>query len=212
MRQGGQAGSAEDKAAAGKEGGQAGSAEDKAAAGKEGGQAGSAEDKAAAGRAGSAEDKAAAGRAGSAEDKAAAGRAGSAEDKAAAGERSGERRKAEMALVIKKKWLDKIFARKKVWEIRSSSTKRRGWIHLAESGSGNLCGGAKLKDCIPVPRGEFLKHRRLHGVTSLNDVKYKKIWAWVLSDARKYSCPFDYDHTQGAVIFVRVRGRMGPQA
>jgi hypothetical protein len=208
MRQGGQAGSAEDKAAAGKEGGQAGSAEDKAAAGR----AGSAEDKAAAGRAGSAEDKAAAGRAGSAEDKAAAGRAGSAEDKAAAGERSGERRKAEMALVIKKKWLDKIFARKKVWEIRSSSTKRRGWIHLAESGSGNLCGGAKLKDCIPVPRGEFLKHRRLHGVTSLNDVKYKKIWAWVLSDARKYSCPFDYHHTQGAVIFVRVRGRMGPQA
>jgi len=212
MRQGGQAGSAEDKAAAGKEGGQAGSAEDKAAAGTEGGPAGSAEDKAAAGRAGSAEDKAAAGRAGSAEDKAAAGRAGSAEDKAAAGERSGERRKAEMALVIKKKWLDKIFARKKVWEIRSSSTKRRGWIHLAESGSGNLCGGAKLKDCIPVPRGEFLKHRRLHGVTSLNDVKYKKIWAWVLSDARKYSCPFDYHHTQGAVIFVRVRGRMGPQA
>ena len=61
------------------------------------------------------------------------GSAGSAEDKIEAGQRSGLRRKAQMALIIKKFWLDKILAGKKVWEVRSRSTKRRGWIHLAES-------------------------------------------------------------------------------
>jgi hypothetical protein len=55
------------------------------------------------------------------------------------------------------------------------------------------------------------KHRHRHGVTSLKDVKYKKIWAWVLSGAKEYAASFDYDHTQGAVIFVRVRQPMGPR-
>ena len=39
-----------------------------------------------------------------------------------AGKRSGLRRSAKRALVVKKKWLDLIFAGRKTWEIRGSST------------------------------------------------------------------------------------------
>ena len=141
---------------------------------------------------------------GSVEDKVSAGSAG--------GKRSGLRRKTEMALVIKKFWLDKILARKKVWEIRSSSTKRRGWIHLAESKSGNIVGGANLVDCFQIKRSEFCKYRQRHCVQKLKDIKYKNIWAWVVKGAKKYSKPFPYYHTAGAVIFVRVRQPMGPQS
>ena len=136
---------------------------------------------------------------------------GSVENKKEAGQRSGLRRKAEVALVIKEFWLDKILAGKKVWEIRSSPTKRRGWIHLAQSKSGTLRGGANLVDCLRVERGEFLKHRNRHCVQNLKYIKYKKIWAWVLEGARAYTIPFSYHHRTGAVIFVRVRQPMGPQ-
>ena len=168
-----------------------------------GGSAGTVEDKAKAGRQGSSEDKAKAGEKG--------GNEGTLQDKTKAGKRSGLRRKAQMALVIKKCWLDKILAGKKVWEIRGTSTKRRGWMHLAQSKSGQLRGGAKLVDCFQVKRGEFLKHRCQHHVTSLKDVEYKTLWAWVLSAAREYAAPFDYSHTQSAVIFVRVCASMGPR-
>lgn len=168
-----------------------------------GGLAGSVEDKVKAGLAGSLEDKVEAGSAG--------GLAGSVEDKEKAGERSGLRRKADRALVIKKFWLDKIMAGKKVWEIRGGRTTYRGWIHLAQSKSGNLRGGAKIVDCFHVKRSEFLKHRGSHCVQKLKDIKYKNIWAWVLEGAREYTAPFDYHHTTGAVIFVRVRQPMGPQ-
>ena len=137
------------------------------------------------------------------------GLAGAIKDKIEAGRRSGLRRKAQMALVIKNHWLDKILTGRKVWEIRGTSTKRRGWIHFAQSKSGQLRGGAELVDCFQVERGEFPKHRCKHGLTSLKGIKYTKLWAWVLSDAQEYAAPFDYSHTAGAVIFVRVRASMG---
>ena len=181
--------------------------------GRAGGRTGSRRAKSEAGRAGghagSHEDKIAAGRAGSHEDKATAGRAGPRKCKAAAGRRSGHRRKAEMALVIKGHWLDKILAGKKTWEIRSSATCRRGWIHLAKSGSKELCGGANLVGCRKISRRNFTKFKKQHCVPSLSNVPYKTIWAWILEDAVAYTTNFDYVHTQGAVIFVRTRQPMG---
>ena len=58
--------------------------------------------------------------------------------KKSAGERSGVRRSAKKALVVKKKWLDLILAGQKVWELRGSPTAKRGWIHLAESQAGGI--------------------------------------------------------------------------
>ena len=163
-----------------------------------------------AGRAGSVQDKQRAGSAGSIKDKQKAGSAGARSDRVKAGKRSGLRRKAGVALVIKKYWLAQILAGKKVWEIRSGPTKRRGWIHLAQSKSGKIRGGANLMDCFRIKRSEFMKYQSRHCVPNLNDIKYKNIWAWVLQGA-EYTVPFDYEHSVGAVIFVGVRQPMGPQ-
>ena len=53
--------------------------------------------------------------------------------KISAGRRSGVKRCAKFALVVKGYWLDKILAREKDWEIRICSTARRGFIHFAQS-------------------------------------------------------------------------------
>jgi hypothetical protein len=127
-----------------------------------------------------------------------------------AGRRSGLRRCAAMALTVKKEWLDLILAGKKTWEIRGTSTDRRGLIHFAQSGSGQLRGRAKLVGCRQLDRDTFMQHKRFHQIRNVKMVKYKKIWAWILEDAEPHDMPFDYSHKQGAVIFVTVRSHMGP--
>ena len=120
------------------------------------------------------------------------------------GKRSGVRRGANVALVVRQPWANYILDGAKTWEIRGSKTTRRGWIHLAQSGTGKLVGGARLVDCIRVPHSEFMKHRDLHCVPALSVVKYKAIYAWVFRGARRYKEPFEYSHTAGASIWVRV--------
>jgi hypothetical protein len=125
--------------------------------------------------------------------------------KTAAGKRSGLKRSAKFALVVKKHWLDKILAGEKDWEIRGSSTTRRGWMHFAESkGGGKLVGRARLVDCIKIPKDTFQSHAHRHLVTNVADVPYQFIFAWVLEDAERFTEPFVYSHTPGAVIWVKV--------
>ena len=124
--------------------------------------------------------------------------------KCMSGKRSGVRRGANVALVVRQPWANYILDGAKTWEIRGSKTTRRGWIHLAQSGTGKLVGGARLVDCIRVPHSEFMKHRDLHCVPALSVVKYKAIYAWVFRGARRYKEPFEYSHTTGAIIWVRV--------
>ena len=120
-----------------------------------------------------------------------------------AGERSGVRRSAKSALVVKKRWLEKILAGRKTWEIRGGPTKKRGWIHLAQSGStGKLMGRGKLVDVRRLSRRSFEQNVSHHCVDSWDDVKYKKPYAWVLEDAERFERPFPYEHKKGAVIWV----------
>ena len=133
------------------------------------------------------------------------GLAGAANDKKAAGRRSGKRRCAKDALVVKKRWLDKIFSKEKTWEIRGCRTEKRGWIHFAESqAGGKLVGRALLKDCVQIPRQEFAKHFERHRVANMKEVNYKFIFAWVLGRAQRFKKPFVYKHKQGAVIWASV--------
>ena len=125
--------------------------------------------------------------------------------KKAAGERSAVKRSARVALVVKKQWIDKILAGEKDWEIRGSATARRGWIHFAESkAGGTLVGRARLVDCIRVPKATFNSHVRRHCVRNVADVPYKSIFAWVFEDAERFTKPFVYKHSPGAVIWVKV--------
>ncbi len=126
--------------------------------------------------------------------------------KETAHQRSALKRSALYALVIKKKWLDLILLRKKQWEIRGVNTTKRGWIHLAQSKAGwKLLGRARLQDCLRVPRTSFMKHKKLHCISNLSEVSYKSIFAWVLTHAERFTPPLSYDHSQGAVIWVRCR-------
>ena len=122
-----------------------------------------------------------------------------------AGARSGVKRSSKVALVVKKRWLNKILDGEKDWEIRSSNTSRRGWIHLAESKAcGKLMGRARLVDCFELSESQFGKSRCHHCVRYLSEVPYKRMFAWVLNDAERFEKPFMYEHAQGAVIWVRL--------
>ena len=115
------------------------------------------------------------------------------------------RRSARVALVVKKQWIDKILTGEKDWEIRGCATARRGCIHFAESkAGGTLVGRARLVDCIRIPKAAFENHIHRHCVTSVADVPYKNIFAWVLEDAERFAKPFVYKHNPGAVIWVKV--------
>ena len=122
-----------------------------------------------------------------------------------AGKRSGVRRSAKRALVVKKRWLDLILAGQKKWEIRGSSTAKRGWIHFAESqAGGKLMGRARLVDCFPVSRESFVHNFHQHRVPSLSMVPYQTPYAWVLEDCEKFDKAFNYEHRRGAVIWADV--------
>ena len=122
-----------------------------------------------------------------------------------AGARSGVKRSSKVALVVKKRWLNKILDGEKDWEIRSSNTSRRGWIHLVESKAcGKLMGRARLVDCFELSKSQFGKSRCHHCVRYLSEVPYKRMFAWVLNDAERFEKPFMYEHAQGAVIWVRL--------
>ena len=114
------------------------------------------------------------------------------------------KRSSKVALVVKKQWLDKILSGEKDWEIRSSKTSRRGWIHFAESGAGGrLVGRAQLVDCFELTKTEFTSQKIHHCVPRLSEVPYKRMFAWVLKNAERFEKPFEYEHTTGAVIWVR---------
>ena len=172
------------------------------------GNAGNANAKGNAGNAGNANAKGNAGNAGNANAKGKHGNEGNVSKgaiKKGAGARSGVRRSAKRALVVKKKWLDLILAGQKKWEIRGSSTAKRGWIHFAESqAGGKLMGRARLVDCFPVSPTLFKRNFRQHRVSSLSMVPYRTPYAWVLEDCEKFGTPFQYEHKQGAVIWVDV--------
>ena len=123
-----------------------------------------------------------------------------------AGKRSGIRRSAKQALVVKKVWLDLILSGRKTWEIRGMATSKRCWIHFAESQAGGLLmGRARLVDCIPLSattEAGFKKDFTRHRVPSLKVVPYKRPYAWVFEGAERFSKPYRYEHRQGAVIWV----------
>lgn len=124
--------------------------------------------------------------------------------KKAAGQRSWLKRQASDILIIKDPWLKLILRKKKTWEIRGTSTTKRGIIHLARSGSGGqILGSAMLTNCIALTREALEKHRTKHRIKDLSSVNYDKIYAWVLAGARRYQKPMQYKHAQGAIIWVK---------
>ena len=59
--------------------------------------------------------------------------------------------------------------------------------------------------CVPpIVRSVFMKHVRHHRVRNFTVTEYGMIYGWVLSDVERFEKPFEYEHLQGAVIWVKV--------
>ena len=112
------------------------------------------------------------------------------------------------ALLIRQPWIDKIFARKKTWEIRSRSTEKRGRIALVESGTGSVVGVADLIDVHgPLTLKDYIAKASTAGLSAAEareGLPYSRTYAWVLKRAKRLAQPVSYRHPQGAVIWVRL--------
>ena len=107
------------------------------------------------------------------------------------------KRSAKHALVVKKRWLDKILDGEKDWEIRSSRTRHRGWVFFAQSkATGQLLGRARLVDCFELSADTFEAHAHRHCVAAWSSVTYKRAFAWVLEQAERFETPFAYAQRQ----------------
>ena len=116
----------------------------------------------------------------------------------------------EIALLVRKPWIDLILAGKKTWEIRGMPTSVRRWIHLAQSGTGSLVGRARVVGCLKVPREELPGHVDKHCVLDCGIVRYARVFAWVLEGAERLAAPRPYVHPQGAITWVRLPPDMPP--
>ena len=110
-------------------------------------------------------------------------------------------------LVIKREFLDLIFAGRKAWEIRGSRTKARGPIALIESGSSTVVGICTLEEVIgPLTLNELSGNARNIGLKA-SDIKskpYGSTYAWVLGNVKQLSRSVPYSHPHGAVVWVKL--------
>lgn len=108
-------------------------------------------------------------------------------------------------LIIKKQFLDKIIRGEKIWEIRGSSTTKRGHIGLIESGSGQIVATAELiQSHGPLSSEELLMNKDKTRIENEFNIKYKKVYAWELTNVKAIE-PISYKHPQGAIIWVKVQ-------
>ena len=118
-------------------------------------------------------------------------------------------------LIIKPEWLLQIyepvnpFTEPKTWEIRGSSTSKRGRIYLLESGSGLVTGETTIADCKPINGfDDWIDNETKHQIP-IDGYLYamatynRKVYAWVFKDTVKYAKPMKYMKPKGAIIWVK---------
>jgi hypothetical protein len=115
------------------------------------------------------------------------------------------------ALLVRRPWIDMILAGKKTWEMRGARTSIRGRIGLIASRSGTVIGVCDLIDCIgPLTAEQFRKNAKKAGMLPSEATLgyYRQTYAWVLEKPRILKQPVPYSHPSGAVIWVRLDGKV----
>jgi hypothetical protein len=111
-------------------------------------------------------------------------------------------------LLIRSPYGDWILAGSKTWEIRGSSTAKRGRIALIQSGSGTVIGVADLVGVVgPLTLRDLAANTRKLGLKKSaipGPLPYRKTFAWVLENARKLKTPVRYRHPSGCIIWVNL--------
>lgn len=111
-------------------------------------------------------------------------------------------------LVIQARWLDKILSGQKTWEMRSRATAIIGPVALIEKGSRTVVGVSRLTGC-----GARLDADGMRATVDKHGIPLAEIpeaaergWTvpWHLADARRLPFPVPYQHTNGAVVWVRL--------
>lgn len=113
-------------------------------------------------------------------------------------------------LIIKEKWLDRMFQNKKLWEIRNFGTKIRGKIYLIQSGSKQIVGECHIVNCIKLDEETFETNRNIHTIEKhFSELEYNHPYAWVIGkgSARRYETPIPYNHPSGAIVWVGLEGK-----
>ena len=70
---------------------------------------------------------------------------------------------------------------------------------------GQLLGRARLVDCFELSQDTFEAHAHRHCVAEWSSLMYKRAFALVLKQPRRFEKPFTYAHRRGAVVWVKVR-------
>ena len=107
-------------------------------------------------------------------------------------------------LIIKQPWIDYILNGEKTWEIRGSNTKTRDRIALIQSGSGFVVGCCKIVDCIELSLQDLNNNFNKHKIKNVNQLPYKRTFAWVITNVKRYKHPQKYKHPQGAIVWVNL--------
>jgi hypothetical protein len=119
--------------------------------------------------------------------------------------------KMTRGLLIRHPLIDMILDGKKTWEIRGSRTAVRGMIGLIPSGSGTICGVCEVVDCAgPLSAEMFRKNAAKAGMrpSEARLGHYPITYAWVLANPKRLRKPVPYSHPSGAVIWVKLDGRI----
>lgn len=112
----------------------------------------------------------------------------------------------EKGLIIKEKWANLILDGEKTLELRGSNTKTRGTIGIIKSSTGKVWGEVDLIDSFLLDEESFNNLRDKHKVEiPFCEVKYKKTYAWVLENPKKYDEPIPYKHKLGCVKWVNLK-------
>jgi hypothetical protein len=115
------------------------------------------------------------------------------------------------ALLIRHPWVDMILGGQKTWEILGARTSIRGRIGLIASRSGTVIGVCDLVDCIGLLTAEqFRKNARKAGMRPSEATLgyYRQTYAWVFEKPRLLKQPVPYQHPSGAVIWVKLDGKV----
>jgi len=115
-------------------------------------------------------------------------------------------------LIIKSPYIDRILAGTKTWEMRSTNTNLRGSIALIKQGSGQIIGVANLIDVKgPLSDQEKIDNINQHQISverlQAGDTAKWNI-AWVLESAQLLDKPINYQHPNGAVIWVNLEAKV----
>lgn len=118
------------------------------------------------------------------------------------------------ALLMKKQWADKILSGAKTLELRSSNTRKRGTVGIASGGK--VLGEVDIIDSFQIAFNDdhgqmhdlvphsFAHLYPQHCVESSSQIKYQKVWAWSLANARLYDHPVDLHVKRGCIVWARM--------